>query len=77
MKIRDFIETIDLRSCVDVYAEIQDTNCLLATTFGSESLGIGINEDVLSLYDHLTISKIMYRHDNIMKRNVTIIINFK
>ena len=77
MKIRDFIETIDLRSCADVYAEIQDRNCLLATTFGSESLGIEINEDVVSLYDHLTISKIIYRHDNIMKCNVTIIINFK
>ena len=77
MKIRDFIETIDLRSCADVYAEIPDTDFLLATTFGSESLGIEINEDVVSLYDHLTISKIIYRYDNIMKCNVTIIINFK
>lgn len=77
MKIRDFIDTIDSRSYVDVYAEIPDAECLLATTFGSESLGIEINEDVVSLYDHLTISKITYIHDNIMKSNVIIIINFK
>ena len=77
MKIRDYIETIDLRSYVDVYAEIQDANCLLATTFGSESLGIEINEDVISLYDHLTISKITYIDDNKIKENVIIIINFK
>lgn len=77
MKIRDFIETIDVRSYADVYAEIPDTNCLLASTFGSESIGIEIYEDVVSLYDHLTISKITYRHDNIMNSNVEIIINFK
>ena len=77
MKIRDFINTIDVMSYVDVYAEIPATNCLLASTFGSESIGIEIYEDVVSLYDHLTISKITYRHDNIMKSNVIIIINFK
>ena len=77
MKIRDFIETIDLRSYVDVYAEIPDKNFLLASTFGSESLGIEIYEDVVSLYDHLTISKITYRHNNLIKSNVIIIINFK
>lgn len=77
MKIRDFIDTIDVRSYADVYAEIPATNCLLASTFGSESLGIEIYDDVVSLYEHLTISKITYRHDNIMKSNVIIIINFK
>lgn len=77
MKIRDFISTIDVRSCADVFAELPATNCLLASTFGSECLGIEIYEDVVSLYDHLTISKITYRRHNLMKDNVIIIINFK
>ena len=75
MKIRDFIDTIDVRSYADVYAEIPATNCLLASTFGSESIGIEIYEDVVSLYHHLTISKITYRHDTTMQSTADLIIN--
>ena len=76
MKVRDFIDTIDNRSTVDVYAELPESGCLLASTFGRECEGKKVFEERVSLYDHLTISKISYMTDNQMYDNVIIILNF-
>lgn len=76
MKVRDFIDTIDNRSTVDVYAELPEAGCLLASTYGREWEGKKVFEEIVSLYDHLTVSKISYMIDSQMHDNVIIILNF-
>ena len=75
MKVREFIDTIDERSIVDVYAELPEVDCLLAST--SECGDKEVYEEIVSFYDHLTISKISYMIDKKINKNVMIILNFK